>query len=309
MGDADAGGKPTVSVLIATRGRPDMLAACLQSVLLSDHPSFEVIVVDQSAECWTSALLTDPRVVYIHQRARGKCRALNEAIPRARGQWLMFTDDDCTVPPDWIAKSARWAANGNSNRLVFAALTAIDHDQSLQFVPEFRPSRVQQLRGRRAATNRGGAGANLAAHRDVFARVGPFDEQLGPGTGLESNEEFDIFYRSLRAGVQVIYDPGNPVTHWGARDYADGSGQRLARGYRLGEGAVVAKHLKCGDLQALPVLADTIATELRLAISGLLRGHRPKGAKRLGYSLKGFALGLRQPLDRRSRLFRPRTAA
>src|SRR6185436_19207953 len=91
-----------VSVLVPTKERPELLHACIRSILASDHPSFEVLIIDQSKEPYSGT--HDPRVDVRHSQARGKSAALNEALGRAKGRFLAFTDDDCTVSSDWLAK-------------------------------------------------------------------------------------------------------------------------------------------------------------------------------------------------------------
>ena len=93
---------PRVSVIIATRDRPEDLARCLATVLACDHDSFEVIVVDQSDP--TSPVLRDRRVTHLSTSTRGKTAALNIGLAAARADLLAFTDDDCTVPSDWLQR-------------------------------------------------------------------------------------------------------------------------------------------------------------------------------------------------------------
>src|SRR4029077_4452897 len=91
---------PRISVVIATRDRPDDLARCLASVLACDHDSFEVVVVDQGEP--PAPLVCDSRVVHVPTATRGKSAGLNVGVKTARADLMAFTDDDCTVPPDWL---------------------------------------------------------------------------------------------------------------------------------------------------------------------------------------------------------------
>ena len=70
-----------VSVIIATRDRPDALGRAVASILDSDHDSFEIVVVDQSDR--PTPLVPDPRVVYLHTNTRGKSIALAVATDLA----------------------------------------------------------------------------------------------------------------------------------------------------------------------------------------------------------------------------------
>src|SRR5262245_35429116 len=115
-----------ISVLIATRGRPEQLEACLNSVLASDHKSFEVIVIDQSAEPYSG--IRNSRLHVFHSPTRGKCTALNTAIDRASGALFAFTDDDCTVCPDWLTRGQQLLEARPEVDLVYGALIAFPHN-------------------------------------------------------------------------------------------------------------------------------------------------------------------------------------
>lgn len=292
---------PHISVLIPSRGRPLDLQRCVESVLACSHPSFEVIVVEQGSP--KTHLPEDPRLRHVVSTALGKSAALNEGISLANGSLFAFTDDDCTVSVDWLELGEAQLEQCPKAGLVFAALLAIDHNPAQVFVPEFRPSARAVLAGPSRAFERGGAGANMFARREVLAAISGFDALIGPGAKYQSCEEFDLFYRVLRAGFQVIRDPLNPVVHWGARPYADGSGQRLLRGYYFGEGVVLGKHVRCFDLRAAGLTARIGLQQAKLTALSVVRTRRPTGIGRGFHWLRGFVVGLCGRVDRQSRLF------
>src|SRR5262245_60720458 len=188
-----------ISVLIATRERPQQLEACVNSVLASDHKSFEVIVIDQSPEPYTR--IQDPRLHVHHSPTRGKSAALNAAMERASGDLFAFTDDDCTVYPDWLTRGQERLEARPEVDLIYGALLAFPHNPSLWFVPAFSPGQLEVVSGAARARLRGGAGANMFARRQLFERIGGFDHAIGPGAPFRSCEEYDIYYRALRAGA------------------------------------------------------------------------------------------------------------
>ncbi len=295
---------PSVSVLIATRDRPRALERCIASVLRCDYPRFDVVVVDQGDQ--VAALPTDPRLTIIRQRDLvGKSRALNDAMAIATGAIFAFTDDDCTVPVDWLKRGVGVLEEGPAVGLVFGALTAMPHDPEEAFVPTFLPEERLVLQGVSSAHIRGGAGANMFTRRDVMGAIGGFDHLLGPGTIFKACEEYDVFYRALRAGFGVARDPDTKVVHWGARPMADGSGPRLLRDYYFGEGVVLGKHARAGDRQAARLAIGIFAQELNWACRGALRG-RFAGARRTKSWTLGFIRGFRRAADPVRRFFRER---
>ncbi len=101
-------GEPFVSVVVATRDRPESLSRCLHSLERMNYAAFEVIVVDN---CPSSAAAAEV-VAGLHP-ARGTVRYLREDIPGlasahnrglqdARGDIVAFTDDDVVVDPRWL---------------------------------------------------------------------------------------------------------------------------------------------------------------------------------------------------------------
>lgn len=278
-----------VSVLVATRDRERDVRACLASLLACDYPAFEIIVVDQSER--PAVTLTDPRLRVIHSRTRGKTVALNLALAQARHQVLAFTDDDCTVSRDWLTRGMACLGQAPRVGLVFGALVAAPHNPQSTFVPTFLPDRPALIADPRHADVRGGAGANMFARRELFDTIGGFDERFGPGSALRACEEYDVYYRTLRAGWTVARDPDNAVVHWGMRPYWDGSGQRLLRGYCFGEGAVLGKHVRTGDWTAVRLTARIFGEECLWALMGAAR-HRHDGLSRAASWAHGFVRGL-----------------
>lgn len=104
---------PKVSVIVAARNEENRLNEFLSSALALDYPDYEVILVDddstdgtaEMAESWAARPeTTGGRLKVLHNRDlppgwRGKVWALNLAVERARGEWLLATDADVVFHP------------------------------------------------------------------------------------------------------------------------------------------------------------------------------------------------------------------
>lgn len=305
--DASLDPESRVSVLIPTRDRPDDLARCLPTVFASEYSNFEVIIIDQSNDDASKQIveaLADHRLRYYRQRAHGKSRALNFALAQARGTVIAFTDDDCTVSPDWLRRGVDVLAREPDAGIVFGSAVAAPHDPSKTFVPVFLPSSYVKLQGPAARVRcRGLAGPNMFIRPAVFERIGGFDDLLGVGSLFPSGDDDDLAYRAVRAGFAVVIDPDNPIVHWALRSYADGSGQRLLRNHMHGSGAFYVKHIRCGDVLAAYALIRVAWRETVFLASNLIRHRRASGAGRLVYLVRGAVGGFRQPLDRKRRVY------
>jgi len=301
---------PRVSVIIATRERPQDLARCLHTVLANDYADFEVLVIDQSTSDASEKValeIADERLRYWRQRLVGKSRALNWALAQAQGEIIAFTDDDCSVPPEWLRLGVETLSREPGVGVLFGKLMAAPHEARELFVPTFSPPRYRRLRGRRAlAIPWMGVGANMFAPREVLDRLSGFDECLGPGGRFRGGVDMDLAYRALRAGFSVVQDPENTVVHWGERSYADGSARTLLRNNYYGAGARLVKQIRCGDLIAGYVLIRNAFGEVVRLAGSLVGQRRGTGAGRLFYLALGAVHGLGQPLDRRRLLYRPK---
>jgi GT2 family glycosyltransferase len=298
--NSDTAGGVRISVVIATRDRPADLDRCLASVLACDHDAFEVIVVDQSEP--PAAVPVDSRLVHLPTSTRGKSAALNLGVSAARAELVAFTDDDCTVPRDWLRRVEELFERHPGVAMAFGEVRPAPHDPTQVFVPPVVLDEFRIVRGPRSAHRRGGGGGNMAARRRMFEATGGYDERIGPGSRFRACEEYDVYYRALASGQTVAFTPEVTAIHWGGRSYADGSGQRLLRSYAYGEGAVIGKHLRMGDPGMAVVAARITAEDLRFVATNL-RQRRLTGVGQLLYKWRGLVSALATRVDRRQHVF------
>jgi glycosyltransferase involved in cell wall biosynthesis len=208
-----AGEGSRVSVIVASRDRPDMLRRCVASILASEHDDFELVVVDQSSV--SAGLPSDPRLRHLRSATTGKSAALNVGIREARGAILAFTDDDCTAGKDWLVRAESLFAEHPELDMAFGGLVPMGHDPSRFVVPGtlFTSNSFRIVSGRSHAHVKGGAGANLIARRPLFDTIGAWDEQIGPGSQFKPCEEWDIYYRALASGAVVALVPDLEMVH------------------------------------------------------------------------------------------------
>jgi hypothetical protein len=262
----------------------------------------EVIVADQSPDTTLAAALqpwleSDARLHYLHTDVRGKTRAQNLAINGSDAELFAFTDDDCLVPPDWVARIVDTFHRHPDAGLLFGEVHApARHDHSCCFVPTFRIAREQRLRPTFLPRAANVFGANMAVRRQTFDCVGLFDETLGPGGSLaEADEEGEFCLRVMRARppMGVYLTPAFHVVHeYGSRPHGEAT-RRLLRTYEKGKAAMLAKHARQGDLGAACKLALLAFEPVMNGITGLIRTGKPQGIGMLGPYVAGVVRGLR----------------
>jgi glycosyltransferase involved in cell wall biosynthesis len=299
---------PAVSAVICTRNRPDKIGKAVASVLASNYGRFDLTVIDQSTTDATERVLEDlarrdARLRYVHVDQTGLSKAYNTAIGRTTGEILAFTDDDCIVPVDWITRIVEAFESDDEGDLLYGRVVpASDVERNLTPLLEIpQPERLSRADGFKVF----GMGANFAARRRLFSRIGGFDEILGGGGPLKSSQDYDLAYRAYRAGSVILLRPEVELAHDGRREHEDWPS--LLRNYGVGDGAFYFKHVRAGDVYALWLLVFRVTQQF--ARSVWKRARRRGGDGERTY-LEGFFSGIRDSckfdVDRRGRLYRAR---
>jgi GT2 family glycosyltransferase len=293
-----------ISILIATRNRPEDLAPCLRTILALDHENYEVVVLDQSTSnaserAVREALGTPERLRYLRSETVGKSLALNLLIAAACGQILAFTDDDTVVPPDWLAKIECAFQEHPEADILFGQVFA-DKEATLRpgaHVPALYFQERRFLKFGEIA----GMGANMAMRREVAARTGRFDTLLGPGTALYAAEEGDFIYRAQSAGARILMEPAVQLIHKAWREREEWN--RVLFYYGTGDAAFALKHVRCRDLRMIRPLFGRAGYIFARLCYRLLCRH----AHQEEHYLRGYWHGIRQSLryrvDAHTRLY------
>jgi len=104
----------TVSVLVPAYNEEKTIRASIASILASDYPKLEVIVINDGSTDGTEDAISDlikaGSIMYIRKANGGKASALNAGIEAAGGEIVVFTDADSVFLPDTIKKMVRWFA-------------------------------------------------------------------------------------------------------------------------------------------------------------------------------------------------------
>ncbi|MFN8020402.1 MAG: glycosyltransferase [Acidimicrobiales bacterium] len=220
----------SVSVVIATCDRLDMLCRCLDAVVPQLPPGGEVVVVVNRADQVAStrrALERFDHVRLIDEPRPGLSFARNAGVRAAVHPLLAFTDDDTVPRADWLEQLLRpfadpvvQAVTGDVQPLTLDTPGArmFEAYGGLGRGPE--PARYdadwfRSFRRHAVPTWDIGATANAAFRAALFVdrRIGPLDEALGAGTPTGCSEDTYAFYRILRAGGTIVYEPAAVVDH------------------------------------------------------------------------------------------------
>lgn len=230
-----AGPFPPVTVAVCTRDRPSDLALCLDALCRLDYPALDLLVIDNAPSNGDTEQLVRthyPSVRYIREQRPGLDWARNRAIVESRGEIIAYTDDDVIVDPGWVTALVRAFTENPDVMAVTGLVTPYELETKAQYYFEHnggfgRGFERKWVRLERGAANRWqyygtgqyGTGANMAYRRGLFDAIGMFDPALDVGTVTNGGGDLEMFFRVLKAGYTLAYEPDALVRHRHRRDY------------------------------------------------------------------------------------------
>jgi len=214
------------SVIVCTYNRAESLRDTLRALKAQQQVAgreWEVIVVDNNSKDDTRQMIAEfqrewPLLSYEFEGEQGLSHARNHGIAAARGDILLFTDDDVLPEPDWM-------------EVTLAGLDKYSVDACGGYIapiwesppPDWLTERFHgflAIRTERSddyditSPSEAPFGANMAFRREVFQKIGGFDTNRGrKGEMLASGEDSELFERILSAGLKAVFLGQSRVHH------------------------------------------------------------------------------------------------
>jgi GT2 family glycosyltransferase len=192
---------PFFSVVVPSYERPADLKICLES--LSDQnqidaPSYEIIVSDDSKSDSSKILIEKdfPHVHWGEGKKIGPAGNRNAGVARARGEWIVFLDDDCIAQEGYLNAYAK-AIRANTDVLVFEGRIFAD-----------RPRRTW---AEGCPENEHGGmlwTSNLCVNRKLFIEIGGLDERF-----KIAYEDVDFAHRLKQRSIHSVFVSDAAVCH------------------------------------------------------------------------------------------------
>ena len=204
----EMGTHPKVSVIIPMYNARKTIRNCVKSVLASDYPDFEIIVVNDASIDASEATLSDLRcrLVNLEQNC-GQGAARNEAVKIASGKLLVFTDADCEVPRNWLSKIVENFADYDIGAVSGGYSKSMNNDLIALFQFHdicFRQRNVSQYVN-------SVCGPNFACKKEVFEKTDGFPSDCG-------NEDMQIGIAISRLH-KILWDGNNGVFHYFSNNF------------------------------------------------------------------------------------------
>ena len=238
---------PFVSIILCTSGLRPLLVQCLEQLTAEtrNYPEHETIVVlnGPENEQFAQAVSKFP-VRLLNEPRRGVSIARNYAVPRAKGDILVFVDDDVTVGPKWLDEMINGFADPDvacvTGRVIPAGTLSFTAERVARYYNSERalsgwtldasnPNWYQQIIGEPV-----GFGCNMAFRKSFLEKQCLFPVDLGAGSIIGGGDEFYMYVQVVKRGFRIRHTPTAAVTHY----FEPNSEKQKARTAQLYSGSV-----------------------------------------------------------------------
>jgi glycosyltransferase involved in cell wall biosynthesis len=198
--------QPRVSVIVPNRNGRRHLEKLIEALSAQTlpHSGFELVVGDDGSDDGSLEWLQGRPESWIRVAAgppRNSYAARNRAVAESRGEVLAFCDADCVPEPDWLERGLAVLEQTDlvAGRIRFilpsqrTVWTLLDMDTSKDHEREVENGTAET--------------ANLFLRRDLFDRVGGFEEIIS------EFGDFDFVQRAVQHGAALIFAPEVVVWH------------------------------------------------------------------------------------------------
>lgn len=226
-----------ITIIVPTCNRPMILRQCLDSIKSQTLEPSKVIVMDQSDDEECIKVCRSYDVVYHHCEYKNKSKAINDAILMSDTSWLSIVDDDTVLASNWIEIVIQKRAKYPNVQIIQGSIySSSGYDDANADIHT-----KEEIVNERVITPLFLIGCNFAFSKSLYDRVGPFNEQLGPGTPNKGGEDIEWGHRVLYDKNPLLICPDLKLIHQAWRTQKDVISQMSNYGIAM---AAVLKILK-----------------------------------------------------------------
>lgn len=231
---------PKASIIIPTYMRPDKLKRAVDSVLSQSFENFEIIIINDGADCDLPQFCDDRITILVNKENKGANYSRNRGILFSTGELVAFLDDDDVWHEHKLQRQILSLESLNDDYgMVFTGATIVDSFGNIKQSTEQIQGDISQelLAGEIDIPS-----VTPLVRRECFAEVGLFD------TKLRSSQDMDMWFR-IAKNFEVKSIPEPLVTIF--QNHQDRISEDACRTYQ-GKSQVLEKHY--GDISDVPGL-------------------------------------------------------
>ncbi|MCP4688439.1 MAG: glycosyltransferase [Desulfobacterales bacterium] len=250
-----------VSVIIPAFNSAARLPVCLEALEKQTFPRdrYEIIVVDDGSRDDTALAAGRFNVRCRRQENKGPAAARNNGVSMARGDIVLFTDDDCAPDKNWITEMASALESEEVVGVKGAYKTAQGALWARFAQAEFN-DRYRLLRKKKYIDV---VDTHAAGYKkEVFLAMGGFDESFP----VPNNEDVDLSYRMSVRGYKMVFNPNAVVWH---ADHPDTLAGYMKLKFWRGYWRMVVYRRFTGKMVADSYTPQTLKLQILLALSSL----------------------------------------
>ena len=214
-----------ISVVVAVRNEKEHIEECIESLFNQDYEDYEVIVVDGMSNDGTYELLKELQKKYnfklLRNEKKNAAAGRNIGIREAKGEAIAFIDGDAVASKDWLKNIKKAFEKSGAVGVGGVDLLPEESEDKAKAIGLVMTSPL--ARGGRLNPSTQHAmmekeryvehipTCNLCLKKEIFDKVGMFDESFVKGQDLELN------FRIVKAGYKLFYSPSIKVIHYRKR--------------------------------------------------------------------------------------------
>lgn len=210
--------KPFYSVIVPSFNRRDEIEELLKSFQKLNFPAdrFELIIADDGSTDDTAAVVESFRstvqfpLQFYRQQNQGPGAARNMGMQKARGDFFIFIDSDCTVHPEWLAGIDRAVTSQGAE--AFGGPDSYRED----FPPLLKAINYSMTSFITTGGLRGRKGKKLAKYYPRSFNMGlsrRLYEKIGGFGSLRHGQDIEYSHRIIKSGAKVVYVDEAVVFH------------------------------------------------------------------------------------------------
>tara|TARA_R110001599_G_scaffold210020_1_gene407254 strand:+ start:333 stop:1256 length:924 start_codon:yes stop_codon:yes gene_type:complete len=233
---------PSLSIVLCTYNNADSLRKTLYQISQCKLPSghdFELLVIDNNSpdntrEIFDGIAHSIPfSTTYLFEKRQGLSHARNTGLSSAKGEYILFTDDDAEIPENWISDYVE-ALLKYTPDCVYSRINIIwDKNKPWWFTHHYQPYFVHLDYGDNEQVvtdyHKEFYGKNFCVRKSILNEIGGFNPELGrQGDKLLAGEETVIYRKLIDLHKKVVYIPSPMVGHrLKAREYESSNIEKL----------------------------------------------------------------------------------